>query len=132
MTSNFKFMEVYWPEMAQLGAAAESYLYSDPNACIFKLGLLGERLVSELLAYEHISVGEEATHADRVIVMKEGAVVMDGTPEEIFRDGDAVARNDLELPVADALAADLIAAGFPLEKTIYSESALAEAICRSK
>ena len=75
---------------------------------------------------------EEATHADRVIVMKEGAVVMDGTPEEIFRDGDAVARNDLELPVADALAAELIAAGFPLEKTIYSESALAEAICRSK
>ena len=70
MTSNFKFMEVYWPEMAQLGAAAESYLYSDPNACIFKLGLLGERLVSELLAYEHISVGEETTHAERIQIAK--------------------------------------------------------------
>ena len=63
-------MEVYWPEMAQLGAAAESYLYSDPNACIFKLGLLGERLVSELLAYEHISVGEETTHAERIQIAK--------------------------------------------------------------
>lgn len=66
-------MEAYWPEMAQLGENAESYLYSDPNSCIFKLGLLSERLVSELLAYEKITPGEESTHAERIqIARREG------------------------------------------------------------
>ena len=75
---------------------------------------------------------EEATRADRVVVMKDGRVVMDGTPEVIFRDREAIARYDLELPVTDAIAAELAADGFPLQDKIYSESALAEAICRSK
>ncbi|MBQ7712221.1 MAG: energy-coupling factor transporter ATPase [Clostridia bacterium] len=75
---------------------------------------------------------EEAARADRVVVMKDGRVVMDGAPEEIFRDREAIAKYDLELPVADALAASLVEAGLPLEDKIYGESALAEAICRSK
>jgi len=75
---------------------------------------------------------EEATRADRVVVMNEGRVVMDGTPEEIFRDREGIARYDLELPVTDAIAAELAADGFPIQDKIYSESALAEAICRSK
>ena len=75
---------------------------------------------------------EEATRADRVVVMNEGRVVMDGTPEAIFRDREGIARYDLELPVTDAIAAELAADGFPIQDKIYSESALAEAICRSK
>ena len=75
---------------------------------------------------------EEAARADRVVVMKDGRVVMDGAPEAIFRDREAIAKYDLELPVADALAASLVEAGLPLEDKIYGESALAEAICRSK
>ena len=75
---------------------------------------------------------EEATQADRVIVMSDGRVVMDGTPAEIFRDRASIEKYDLELPIADAIAADLIAAGLPLENKIYSEKELAEAICRLK
>ena len=75
---------------------------------------------------------EEATKADRVIVMNEGKVVMDGAPEEIFRQREEIERYDLELPVADAIAATLIGEGLPLQNRIYSESELAEAICRSK
>ena len=70
MKSNFQFMEAYWPDMAHLGEAAESYLYSDPNACIYKLGLLGEQLVSELLSYEKIIIGEGATHAEKILAAK--------------------------------------------------------------
>lgn len=70
MKSNFQFLETYWPEMAQLGEAAESYLYSDPNACIFKIGLLGEHLVLVLLAYEKIKVDEGTTHAERIQIAK--------------------------------------------------------------
>ena len=75
---------------------------------------------------------EEATRADRVIVMNEGSIVMDGSPEEIFRKREEIERYDLELPVADAIAAALIGEGLPLEDKIYSASELAEAICRSK
>ena len=39
MKSNFKFLNRYWPALAQIGETAENYLYSDPNACIFKIGL---------------------------------------------------------------------------------------------
>ena len=75
---------------------------------------------------------EEATRADRVIVMNEGSIVMDGSPEEIFRKREEIERYDLELPVTDAIAAALIGEGVPLEDKIYSEGELAEAICRSK
>ena len=75
---------------------------------------------------------EEATQADRVIVMNAGRVVMDGTPEEVFRDEEGIKRYHLELPIADELASELIRAGFALDPAIYSEGSLAEAICRSK
>jgi len=75
---------------------------------------------------------EEATQADRVVVMSEGRIVMDGTPEKVFRDRESIEKYDLELPIADAIAADLLQAGLPLEDKIYSEKALAEAICRLK
>ena len=45
MASNFSFLEKYWIELALLGETAESYLYSDPNACIFKIGMLAEQIV---------------------------------------------------------------------------------------
>ena len=54
---------------------------------------------------------EEATQADRVVVMSEGRIVMDGTPEKVFRDRESIEKYDLELPIADAIAADLLQAG---------------------
>ena len=47
MKSYFEFLNRYWPSLAQIGETAENYLYSDPNACIFKIGLFAERLVQE-------------------------------------------------------------------------------------
>ena len=38
MKTNFKFLKEYWPALAQIGETAENYLYSDPNACIYKIG----------------------------------------------------------------------------------------------
>ena len=75
MKSNFQFLEAYWPELAQLGENAETYLYSDPNACIYKLGLLGERLVVNLLAYEKISVAEETTHAEKIQIARRSGLL---------------------------------------------------------
>ena len=54
MKSNFEFLKEYWPALAQIGETAENYLYSDPNACIYKIGLFTERLVQEILVLEGI------------------------------------------------------------------------------
>ena len=56
MTSNFEFMNRYWPVLYQIGSTAEAYLYSDPNACIYKLGQIGELVVQEIIRIENIAV----------------------------------------------------------------------------
>ena len=75
---------------------------------------------------------EETVRADRVIVMSDGSVVMDGTPAEIFGDKESVRRYHLELPISDYLAEKLREAGLHLPQKIYDEKSLAEEICRSK
>ena len=80
MKSNFEFLNRYWPVLAQLGANAENYLYSDPNACIYKLGLFAERLVQEILVFEHIDEPQtDNTHANRIRLLKRAGLL----PHEI-------------------------------------------------
>ncbi len=76
MISNFEFLNQYWSVLAQLGANAETYLYSDPNACIYKLGLFAERLVQEILAFEHIDEPQtDNTHANRIRLLKRSGLL---------------------------------------------------------
>ena len=66
MTSNFSFLSKYWEDLALLGADAESHLHSDPNVCIYKLGLFAERLVSELCRFERIAFPEDIRQVDKI------------------------------------------------------------------
>lgn len=75
MNSNFAFLEKYWPDMAEIGHTAELYLYKDANACIFKLGLLSERIVSEIIRIENLSVPEGSSHADRIRILKHAGML---------------------------------------------------------
>ena len=80
MKSNFDFLNRYWPALAQIGATAETYVYSDPNACIYKLGMFAERLVQEILAFEHIAEPTvDNTHANRIRILKRAGLL----PHEI-------------------------------------------------
>ena len=80
MKSNFEFLNRYWPALAQIGETAENYLYSDPNACVFKIGLFAERLVQEILVFEHIAEPEtDNTHANRIRILKRAGLL----PHEI-------------------------------------------------
>lgn len=76
MKSNFDFLNKYWPVLAQLGANAENYLYSDPNACIYKLGMFSERLVLEMLVFEKIDEPQnDNTHANRIRLLKRAGLL---------------------------------------------------------
>ena len=71
MKSNFEFLNRYWPALAQIGAAAENYLYSDPNSCVIKLGMFGERLVLEIYVFDKIEQPEtDNTHSNRIRILK--------------------------------------------------------------
>ena len=80
MKSNFEFLKRYWPALAQIGEAAENYLYSDPNACIYKIGMFSERLVQEIMLFEHIDEpNTDNTHANRIRIIKRAGLL----PREI-------------------------------------------------
>lgn len=71
MKSNFDFLNQYWPTLAQIGANAENYVFSDPNACIYKIGMFAERLVQEIMLFEHIPEPEtDNTHSNRIRLLK--------------------------------------------------------------
>ena len=71
MKSNFEFLRRYWPALAEIGATAEGYLFTDPNSCIFKLGMFGERVVSEIFAVEHLRTPEaDDSQAGRIRILK--------------------------------------------------------------
>ena len=71
MKSNFEFLHRFWPALAEIGSIAENYLFSDPNSCIIKLGMFGERVVSEIFAVEHLRIPEmDDSQAARIRILK--------------------------------------------------------------
>lgn len=76
MKSNFHFLNRYWPALAQIGETAENYVYSDPNACLYKLGMFGERLILEIYAFEHIPEPTvDNTHSNRIRLLKREGLI---------------------------------------------------------
>ncbi|WP_459540404.1 energy-coupling factor transporter ATPase [Negativicoccus succinicivorans] len=73
---------------------------------------------------------EEAAQADRILVMIQGELVMDGTPREVFADVDRLKELGLDVPVASEVAHDLRAAGLPLREDIITDEELGEALCQ--
>ena len=73
---------------------------------------------------------DEALEADRAIVMNQGEIVMQGTPEEIFQRSDELEIYNLALPRAAAIAKKLSAGGMPVA-TAFDAETVAEEICES-
>jgi energy-coupling factor transport system ATP-binding protein len=70
----------------------------------------------------------EAALFDRVIVLDEGRLVMDGTPAEVFRRVDELREAGLDVPLAASLAHRLRSRGVPLEDDILNEADLRVAL----
>jgi energy-coupling factor transport system ATP-binding protein len=62
----------------------------------------------------------EAVLFERVVVMDEGRVILDGTPAEVFGNVDRLREVGLEVPLAASLAHRLRARGIPLEGDILN------------
>ena len=80
MASNFEFLNRYWPVLYQIGSAAETYLSTDANACIYKLGMLGERIVEEIFRYDHLPFPQyDDSQSERIRFLKKEGLL----PENI-------------------------------------------------
>ena len=71
---------------------------------------------------------DEAIEADRICVMDDGHVVMEGTPREIFSRPEELKRLGLRLPEVCELALKLRRAGLDIPEGIVTEKELEEAI----
>ena len=69
---------------------------------------------------------EEVTSADRVIVMDDGKLVMDGTPREIFSDVELLKSYRLDVPQVTELAWELRKGGLEIPAGVLSSEELME------
>lgn len=73
---------------------------------------------------------EEAAQADRVIIMDQGKVVMDGSPAEIFSRQEEIKNINLDVPVAVELANGLRKRGIDIPGEIIDTEGLVDYLCR--
>ena len=71
---------------------------------------------------------EEVIGADRLVVMDDGKVIMDGTPREVFARVEELKRLRLDVPQATELAYELKQCGVSLPDSVLTMEELAEAI----
>lgn len=73
---------------------------------------------------------EEVVGADRVYVMDQGKVVMEGTPREIFSQVERLKKLRLDVPQVTLLAHELKEAGLNIPAGILTRQELVDALCR--
>ena len=71
---------------------------------------------------------DEAARADRVIVLSDGKLILDGTPGEIFTHSDTLRKAGLDLPQCTAVSQYLMTQGIPVCGEINTPEMCAEAI----
>ncbi|HIR27554.1 MAG TPA: energy-coupling factor transporter ATPase [Candidatus Choladousia intestinigallinarum] len=96
------------------------------------------RTVQELNRQEHVTVilithyMEEVIEADRVIVMDQGKIVMQGTPREVFSHVEELKGYRLDVPQETLVAYELQKAGIPLPDGILTTEELIEELEKIK
>ena len=101
----------------------------DPNGCsevIETVNLLCRvKKMTVILITHHM---EECIDADRVLVMSDGSVILDGSPAEVFSQVDEMLAAGLDVPETVRLSAALNGAGFCLPKGLLHIEECADAV----
>ncbi len=71
---------------------------------------------------------EETLGCDRVFVMADGRLVMEGTPQEVFNQRELLGKSRLEAPAFVQLRDGLLAAGVPVSESAMTCEALADSL----
>ncbi len=71
---------------------------------------------------------DEVVNADRVYVMSGGEIVLSGTPQEIFKDREKIAKYGLELPLSTTISDELNKIGVNVDGDVLTEEQLSKNI----
>ena len=94
------------------------------------------RIMEKLNREEHITVinithyMDEAARADRVVVINDGKLLLDGTAKEVFKEVDTLHEIGLEAPQGKELIESLSKMGFSIDTNALSEEECALEIAR--
>lgn len=72
---NFAFLEKDWPVLAELGALAESYVYSDPASSCVKCRILAENIAKLVAKVCKLPITEYNTFNDILRILKERPII---------------------------------------------------------
>lgn len=75
---------------------------------------------------------EEAVEADRIVVMDEGKLIMEGTPREVFSNVPKMKSIGLDVPQVTELAYELSKSGVGIGTDILTISEMVNALCQLK
>lgn len=75
---------------------------------------------------------DEAVRADRVIIMNEGDILLDGTPSEVFSQGEIIKAANLDVPLAVELAGRLRKRGIKIPENVITNEGLVTFVCQYK
>ncbi len=74
---------------------------------------------------------DEAARADRVVVLSDGKIILDGTPDYVFDQAESLRTAGLDLPQCTAAARYLKTRGIELDGSLVSPESCAEAILKA-
>ncbi len=75
---------------------------------------------------------DEVVFGDRVLVMDQGKILLDGTPDQVFREKELLLKTGLELPHASMLQSLLKEKGIVLNREVLTKEDLVEALWELK
>lgn len=74
---------------------------------------------------------DEAVKADRVVVMNDGRIELDGDPRSVFANVEKIKSIGLDVPQATELAYRLNKSGFPIDYNVLDENECADAVIKA-
>lgn len=116
----------------------ECIVFDEPTAMLDPKGRSEVMAIIEDLNKEGITVVlithfmEEAAAADRVIIMHDGEVKMDGTPAEVFMRPDELRQMNMAVPMTVELAHRLRKRGIDIPENIITMEEMVEYLCQYK
>lgn len=116
----------------------ECIVFDEPTAMLDPKGRSEVMEIIKSLNREGITVVlithfmEEAAEADRLIIMDQGEVKLDGTPEQVFKQVDALRQMNLDVPMTVELAHRLRKRGIQIPENIINMEEMVEFLCQYK
>ena len=75
---------------------------------------------------------DEAAQGDRIVVVDNGSIIIEGTPKKVFSEVEKMKEIGLDVPQVTELAYDLKKSGIDISTEILNVDEMVEALCRLK